>query len=236
MGISLPQLPQPGETTRAVLGEVGDAWLLVFGALALSLTLAQARHAVLLTVLFATATALGYGLLADFSDLLFGFWGTAILVLRALFPAACKITDSCRAANRPMARRPAPAARHRLSLPGRAGCRPPIVVPESLCAGIPVICGLAARKKRDEGENSHARSGRRQSNSLIGRKQKAAPEGWSGFKSCSRVCENADNPAALSQARLRDYFFFAFLAASSSRAAWAAARRATGTRNGEQLT
>ena len=35
----------------------------------------------LLTVLFSTATALGYGLLADFSDLLFGFWGTAIFVL-----------------------------------------------------------------------------------------------------------------------------------------------------------
>ena len=91
MGISLPQLPQPGETTRAVLGEIGDAWLLVFGALALSLTLAQARHAVLLTVLFATATALGYGLLADFSDLLFGFWGTAILVLVPYFLLLAKL-------------------------------------------------------------------------------------------------------------------------------------------------
>ena len=91
MGISLPQLPQPGETTRAVLGEVGDAWLLVFSALALSLTLAQARHAVLLTVLFSTATALGYGLLADFSDLLFGFWGTAILVLVPYFLLLAKL-------------------------------------------------------------------------------------------------------------------------------------------------
>ncbi|HLX94727.1 MAG TPA: hypothetical protein VKU37_03195 [Verrucomicrobiae bacterium] len=85
MGISLPQLPQPGETTRAVLNETGDAWLLVFGALALSLTLVHARHAVLLTVLFSTATAFGYGLLADFSDLLFGFWGTAILILLPYF-------------------------------------------------------------------------------------------------------------------------------------------------------
>jgi hypothetical protein len=85
MGISLPQLPQPGETTRAVLNQTGDAWLLVFGALALSLTLVRARQAVLLTVLFSTATALGYGLLADFSDLLFGFWGTAILVLLPYF-------------------------------------------------------------------------------------------------------------------------------------------------------
>ncbi|MGH7994497.1 MAG: hypothetical protein ACREDQ_13330 [Limisphaerales bacterium] len=91
MGISLPQLPQPGETTRAVLGEVGDAWLLVFGALALSLTLAQVRHAVLLTVLFATATALSYGLLANFSDLLFGFWGTAILVLVPCFLLLAKL-------------------------------------------------------------------------------------------------------------------------------------------------
>ncbi len=85
MGISLPQLPQPGETTRAVLNETGDAWLLIFGALALSLTLVHVRHAVLLAVLFSTATAFGYGLLADFSDLLFGFWGTAILVLLPYF-------------------------------------------------------------------------------------------------------------------------------------------------------
>jgi len=38
-----------------------------------------------LTVLFSTAVAFGYGLLADFSDLLFGFWGTAILILLPLF-------------------------------------------------------------------------------------------------------------------------------------------------------
>ena len=31
-------------------------------------------------------------------------------------------------------------------------------------------------------------------------------------------------------------YFLVFFAASSSNAAWAAARRATGTRNGEQLT
>jgi len=85
MGISLPQLPQPGETTRAVLDEIENAWLFVFAILLLSLTLASVRHAVLLTILFATATAFGYGLLADFSDLLFGFWGTAILILLPLF-------------------------------------------------------------------------------------------------------------------------------------------------------
>jgi hypothetical protein len=91
MGIALPQLPQPGETTRAVLNETDDAWLLVFGVLALSLTLANVRHAVLLTILFSTATAFGYGLLADFSDLLFGFWGAAALVLLPLFLLLAKL-------------------------------------------------------------------------------------------------------------------------------------------------
>lgn len=91
MGISLPELPQPGETTRAVLYEIEDAWLLVFTILLLSLTLASIRHAVLLTILFATATAFGYGLLADFSDLLFGFWGMAILILLPLFALLAKL-------------------------------------------------------------------------------------------------------------------------------------------------
>jgi hypothetical protein len=84
MGISLPELPQPGETTRAVLNRVDEAWLLVFAFLALALTLAQVKHAALLTILFSTATAFGYGLLANFSDLLFGFWGTGALVLLPL--------------------------------------------------------------------------------------------------------------------------------------------------------
>jgi hypothetical protein len=85
MGISLPQIPQPGATTRAVLDQTDDAWLLVFAVLTLSLTLAGARYTVLLAILFSTATAFGYGLLADFSDLLFGFWGTAILILLPMF-------------------------------------------------------------------------------------------------------------------------------------------------------
>jgi hypothetical protein len=85
MGISLPQLPQPGEATRAVLNKIDDAWLLAFAVLILSLTLASVPHAVLLAILFTTATAFGYGLLADFSDLLFGFWGTAALVLLPMF-------------------------------------------------------------------------------------------------------------------------------------------------------
>ncbi len=85
MGVALPQLAQPGETTRAVLNQTEDAWLLVFAALALALTITAVPHAVLLTILFATATAFAYGLLADFSDLLFGFWGTFTLVLLPLF-------------------------------------------------------------------------------------------------------------------------------------------------------
>jgi hypothetical protein len=85
MGVSLPELPQPGATTCAVLGEIGDAWLFVFAVLGLSFTLSGTRHAVLLAVLFSSATAFGYGLLADFSDLLLGFWGTAVLVLLPLF-------------------------------------------------------------------------------------------------------------------------------------------------------
>jgi hypothetical protein len=95
MGVALPQLPQPGETTRAVLNETDNAWLLVFAVLALSLTLARVRHAVLLTILFSTATAFGYGLLADFSDLLFGFWGTAALVLLPLFAVFAKLLMRC---------------------------------------------------------------------------------------------------------------------------------------------
>ncbi len=39
----------------------------------------------LFALVFSTATAFGYGLLGDFSDLLFGFWGTAIFILLPLF-------------------------------------------------------------------------------------------------------------------------------------------------------
>lgn len=84
MGIVLPQLPQPGAATRAVLAETGRAWMLAFAMLALGLTLAGARQAVLLAVLFGAGIALAYGLLAGFSDLLFGFWGTAGMVVGPL--------------------------------------------------------------------------------------------------------------------------------------------------------
>jgi hypothetical protein len=81
MGIALPTVPQPGETTTAVLREVERGWLLIFAMLVLGLTLAGAKQALLLSAFFGTATACAYGLLGDFSDLLFGFWGTAGLVL-----------------------------------------------------------------------------------------------------------------------------------------------------------
>jgi hypothetical protein len=85
MGISLPTVAQPGELTRAVLGEIERAWLLLFAMLVLGLTLAGARHVVLLSVLFGAAAACAYGLLGDVSDLLFGFWGAAGLVLLPAF-------------------------------------------------------------------------------------------------------------------------------------------------------
>ena len=80
MGIALPTLPQPGQTTNAVLAEAEGGWMLVVSALLLTFTFSKVRHAPLLTALFATAEALAFGVLGDCSDLLFGFWGTAVLV------------------------------------------------------------------------------------------------------------------------------------------------------------
>jgi len=91
MGVSLPSLPQPGETTNAVLGETERAWLLLFAMLALTLSLARVRHAVLISILFGAATAFAYGLLGDFSDLLFGFLGTAVLILIPLLLGLAKL-------------------------------------------------------------------------------------------------------------------------------------------------
>ncbi len=91
MGIALPTPPQPGETTNAVLGETERSWLLIFALLVLGLTMASVRHAVLVSLLFASAIALGYGLLGDFSDLLFGFWGTALFILVPIFLLLAKL-------------------------------------------------------------------------------------------------------------------------------------------------
>lgn len=84
MGVSLPTLPQPGAMTNAVLGEAECGWMLIVATLLLSFTLSAVRHAVLLTVLFASAVALAFGVLGDFSDLLFGFWGTALVIFLPL--------------------------------------------------------------------------------------------------------------------------------------------------------
>src|SRR5205807_4624576 len=85
MGISLPTVTQPGETTNAVLAEVERSWLLIFAMLVLGLSLAGAGQAVLLSVLFGATVACAYGLLGDFSDLLLGFWGTAGVILLPVF-------------------------------------------------------------------------------------------------------------------------------------------------------
>ena len=85
MGIAFPTPPQPGAATNAVLAEVERGWLLIFAMLILGFTLASVNHAVLLSVLFGAATACAYGLLGDFSDLLLGFWGTAVLILLPMF-------------------------------------------------------------------------------------------------------------------------------------------------------
>jgi len=84
MGIALPTLPQPGATTNAVLGEAERGWMLISALLLLVLTLAKVRHAPLLAIFFSSTLALSFGLLADFSDLLLGFWGTALMIFLPL--------------------------------------------------------------------------------------------------------------------------------------------------------
>jgi len=87
MGVALPTVAQPGETTNAVLAEVERGWLLIFSMIVLGLTLAGTGigQAVLLSVLFGAASACAYGLLGDFSDVLFGFWATAGFILLPVF-------------------------------------------------------------------------------------------------------------------------------------------------------
>lgn len=85
MGIALPTVAQPGETTKAVLDQIERGWLLLFATVVLGMTLNGVRHHVLLSVLFGAAGACAYGLLGDFSDVLFGFWGAASLVLVPTF-------------------------------------------------------------------------------------------------------------------------------------------------------
>lgn len=85
MGISLPKLPQPGATTSKVLGATQQGWLLIIAMLAMGTSTLSSSRAVLVSLLFGAASALAYGLLGDFSDVLLGFWGTAVLILLPIF-------------------------------------------------------------------------------------------------------------------------------------------------------
>lgn len=85
MGIALAKPEQPGTTMNAVLSESSTAWTLLFAGVVSGLTLAGVRHAVLLSVFIGAAAAFGYGLLGNFHDLVFGFWGSAAVVLVPLF-------------------------------------------------------------------------------------------------------------------------------------------------------
>ena len=80
MGVALPELPQPGAETNAVLDETDRGWLLVIAMLLLTLTLAGVEHAVILSLLFSATIAFAYGVLADFSDMLFGFLPSAAVI------------------------------------------------------------------------------------------------------------------------------------------------------------
>lgn len=85
MGVEMPRLVQPGQTTGAVLAQSANGWLVLVSAVVLSFTLAGVRHAVLLSVIVAVATAFGYGLMAGLSDTVLGFWGTCALVWLPLY-------------------------------------------------------------------------------------------------------------------------------------------------------
>ena len=95
MGIELPNLSQPGETTGAVLAEAEKGWVLLFAAVILGLPLAGGRGAVLVGVLVGCAVALGYGLLGDLSDTFLGFWRTSISILIPLLIALGWLTSRC---------------------------------------------------------------------------------------------------------------------------------------------
>ncbi|MEI6862100.1 MAG: hypothetical protein WCL04_07585 [Verrucomicrobiota bacterium] len=85
MGVAMPEPVQPGATTDAVLAQTEKAWVLVFAAMLLGLTLGAGPHAAALgSVLGGSAAALGYALIADLSDTVIGFWGAYLLVLLPL--------------------------------------------------------------------------------------------------------------------------------------------------------
>jgi hypothetical protein len=69
---------------NAVLAESSTAWTLLFAAMVSGLTLAGVRRAALFSILFGAAAAFGYGLLGNFHDIVFGFWGSAAIILLPL--------------------------------------------------------------------------------------------------------------------------------------------------------
>ena len=89
MGVSMPKLTQPGETTSAVLAEAGRGWVLLFVALVLGTATSGGATSALRSVLMGIAAALAFGLMGDISDSFLGFWGSAIVVL---VPAFCLLS------------------------------------------------------------------------------------------------------------------------------------------------
>jgi hypothetical protein len=85
MGIALSRPEQPGKIMDAVLAETPTAWTLLFAATIFGLSLAGIRLAVLFDILIGAAAVFAYGLLGNFHDIVFGFWGSAVVVLVPLF-------------------------------------------------------------------------------------------------------------------------------------------------------
>jgi hypothetical protein len=85
MGIALAKPEQPGTTMNAVLGESSTAWTLLFAGMISGLTLAGVQRAALVSVFIGAAAAFAYGLLGNFHDIAFGFWGSAAIVLMPVF-------------------------------------------------------------------------------------------------------------------------------------------------------
>jgi hypothetical protein len=85
MGIALSRPEQPGKIMDAVLAETPTAWTLLFAATIFGLSLAGIRMAVLFDILVGAAAVFAYGLLGNFHDIVFGFWGSAVVVLVPLF-------------------------------------------------------------------------------------------------------------------------------------------------------
>jgi hypothetical protein len=85
MGIALAKPEQPGRTMNAVLGETSTAWTLLFAGMVSGLTLASVRRAALLSVFIGALVGFAYGLLGNFHEIVFGFWGAGAVVLLPVF-------------------------------------------------------------------------------------------------------------------------------------------------------